>query len=118
METKKAHYILRISVENAVSAAKCTQDKSTQGHLAVCKFCFTLTAIACAYENLAYSFWLTTGYNTMVAFLAIVSGAKGYAFICIHRHYQLLEGWACCVQQLLTNIMYYLVLRNGWKDLG
>ena len=42
------------------------------------------------YEDLAYSFWLPAGYNTMVTFHAIVG--RFYAFIFSHRIHRLLEG--------------------------
>ena len=45
----------------------------------MCMLCFTSPTISSTYEDLAYSFWLPAGYNTMVTFPAIVSGI--YAFI-------------------------------------
>ena len=59
----------------------------------------------------------------MVAFPTIVGGAHGYTFIFTHGFYQLLERLAYClqctdVQQLLTNFIYYLVVRHRWNDLG
>ena len=56
----------------------------------------------------------------MVAFPAIDSGAHGYALIFTHGITDCWRGWlvAYNVQQLLTNFVYYLVLRNQWKDLS
>ena len=47
----------------------------------VCTLCFTLTTIAGTYNELAYSFWKAAGYNTMVAFHAIVGGNP---LLCFH----------------------------------
>ena len=84
-KSKKAPFVLRISVGSAFHATKCSCDKSTQDHFIECMLCFTLTTI-----DLAYCFWIDAGYNTMVAFPAIVGGAHGYAFIFTHGHYWLL----------------------------
>ena len=43
--------------------------------------CLTSTTIASAYEDLAYSFWLAAGYNTMVTSPAIVRGFCAFIFI-------------------------------------